>query len=147
MDIQEQIEELLAEFKVHRDEIKKMIAELAVIKDRVDKLIPATLDARYIRVFEEKVKAMTNLFSTLLEMRKEIAKSLKDEIELRRKMEIKGKWEDLIEEELDVKGMAEKIESFKSTRKKIRDKVEKETQDEPIIEEIEIPGVNTALIT
>ena len=147
MEAQQQINELLAEFEIHRNEIKKMIEELAVIKDRVDTLIPTTLNVRYARLFEEKVKAMTGLFGALLEMRKEIAKSLKDEIEIRRKMEVKGDLDDIIEDQLDVRRLAEKVEDFKTVRKKIRDKTEQAAKDEPVIEEIEIPGVTSELIT
>jgi len=147
MEVQQQINELLEEFKLHRDEIKKMIEELAVIKDRVDTLIPTTLNLRYVRLFEEKVKAMTGLFGALLEMRKEIAKSLKDEIEIRRKIEVKGDLDDIVEDQLDVRRLAEKVEDFKDVRKKIRDKAEQAAKDEPVIEEIEIPGVTSELIT
>lgn len=147
MEAQEQIGELLAEFKEHRNEIKKMIEELDKIKDKVDTLLPTTLDQRYARLFEEKVKAMTGLFGALLEMRKEIGKSLKDEIEIRRKLDVKGDLDDIIEDELDIRRLAGKVEDFKVTRKKIRDKVEQAAKDEPAIEEIEIPGVTSELIT
>ncbi|MGD2072079.1 MAG: hypothetical protein PVG65_01130 [Candidatus Thorarchaeota archaeon] len=146
MEAQTQIEELLDEFKIHRNEIKQMISELSKIKDRVDTLIPTKVDGRYVRLFEEKVKAMTNLFGTLLEMRKEISKSLKDEIDLRRKAEVKGDLGDIIEDELDFGAIAEKIESFKESRQKLKEKFDKEIEDEPAIEEIDIPGVNTGLI-
>ncbi|MHA1872736.1 MAG: hypothetical protein ACTSVB_01370, partial [Candidatus Heimdallarchaeaceae archaeon] len=81
-----QVEHLLEEFNDHRVAIKEMIDELNVIKKNIDRLIPASLDARYIRFFEEKVKSITNLFNSLLDMRKEIVKSVREEIDLRRKL-------------------------------------------------------------
>ena len=82
------IDGLLSQFQVQRNEILKMIAELELIKGKIDQLIPNQLDKRYFRFFEEKVKAVTGFFNILLEMRKEITKTLKDEIELRRKVKI-----------------------------------------------------------
>ena len=67
---QERIDFLLKEYDDHRDAIKSMIADLEKIRVRVDTLIPDNLDARYMRFFEEKVKSITALFNSLLEMRK-----------------------------------------------------------------------------
>jgi hypothetical protein len=75
--------ELLKEFNIHRIEINKMINELEDIRGKVDTLIPTSLDARFMRFFEEKIKSITGLFNSLLDMRKEIAKSIKDEIDIR----------------------------------------------------------------
>ena len=137
---QERIDFLLKEYDDHRDAIKSMIADLEKIRVRVDTLIPDNLDARYMRFFEEKVKSITGLFNSLLEMRKEIAKSVKDEIEIRRR--IKGD-DDLIdiEDMLDVRSMANKIDKFKEetiTAQKGRLKLIK---DQKIDDEIEVPGL------
>lgn len=138
MIIDEKIEALLEEFSEHRTEIKKMIAELDEIRNTVSSLLPTTMDKRYVRYFEEKVKAMSNLFGTLLEMRKEISKSLKDEIEIRRKL--KKEDEDLdIEDQLDMRSIAEKLEKYKEDKKKM---IEKFEQDESVPEGVEIPGLN-----
>ena len=51
-----QVEHLLEEFNDHRNAIKVMIEEMNGIKANIDRLIPTTLDARYVRFFEEKVK-------------------------------------------------------------------------------------------
>ena len=79
----EKIESLLVEFGSHRDAIKDMIVDLEKMREKIDTLIPENLDARYMRFFEEKVKTITQFFNSLLEMRKEIAKSAKDEIDIR----------------------------------------------------------------
>jgi hypothetical protein len=105
-------EELLGEFDDHRNALKSMINDLETIKVNIDRLIPTNLDSRYIRFFEEKVKAITSLFSTLLEMRKEITRSVREEIEIRRKVERSD--EDFnLDEYFDVRSLAEKIDEFK----------------------------------
>lgn len=123
------IQDLLKEFKVHRDAISGMILDLEDIKNTVDKLIPKNLDSRYARLFEERIKSITELFKTLLEMRKEIQKSLKEEIDLRRKIKTEDGDADL-EELLDVRSMVDRIEQFKSSRQKLKDKtIEKAKQE------------------
>ena len=134
------IEELLKEFDTHRDEIKKMISELEDIRSKVDTLFPTSLDTRYVRFFEEKVKSVTGLFNSLLEMRKEIAKSVKDEIEIRRK--IKNAESDLdVEDLLDVRKMARKIDDFAKKKKQLQESRMVNAQDQEIDKGIEIPGL------
>jgi hypothetical protein len=137
---QEKIDSLLCEYDDHRAAIKSMIADLEKIRQRIDTLIPDSLDQRYVRFFEEKVKSMTGLFTTLLEMRKEIAKSVKDEIDIRRRIKTE---EDLIdiEDMLDVRSMADKIEKFQDESKKIQQKRLQVIKKQTIDEEIEIPGL------
>jgi len=117
--------ELLVQYKEHREAIQKMISDLEVLREKIDKLFPeGTLDKRFLRFFEEKVKSTTELYKTLLDMRKEIGKSLKDEIDIRRKIEKdeggeEGGWEDL----LDVRKLAKKIEGFQTKSKAVKEKV------------------------
>lgn len=87
MDNVNEIDALLSEFKETRESIKKMIDDVEVVKSKIDSIFPQKLDNRYIHLFEEKVKATTEFLKLILEMRKEIAKSLKEEIEIRRKIE------------------------------------------------------------
>lgn len=140
---QERIDFLLHEYDDHRDAIKNMIVDLEKIRVRIDTLIPDSLDQRYMRFFEEKVKSITGLFNSLLEMRKEIAKSVKDEIEIRRR--IKGD-EDMIdiEDMLDVRSMATKIDQFREETNKVQKGRLKVIKDQTIDEEIEIPGLTDA---
>jgi uncharacterized coiled-coil DUF342 family protein len=139
-DIDPKIDELLSEFKEHRDEIKKMIVSLEDIKSKIDTLIPDTLDKRVLRFFEEKVKTVTNLFSTLLEMRKEIQKSVKDELEIRRKIKISDddeSWKDA----LDIRDIADRIQEFSTTREDFKKDLEKSE----IPEGVDIPGMTSTL--
>jgi hypothetical protein len=141
---QDKTEELLKEFYVHRDAVKCMIADLEKLKERIDKLFPETLDARYIRFFEEKIKTITSLFTSLLEMRKEIAKNVKEEIEIRSRMSDDTPEEE-IEKYLDVRKMADRVEEFRRsaecTAQKLRD------TPEEIPENVKIPGVNVGIIS
>ena len=141
---QDKTEELLKEFYVHRNAVKCMIADLEKLKERIDKLFPETLDARYIRFFEEKIKTITSLFTSLLEMRKEIAKNVKEEIEIRSRMSDDTPEEE-IEKYLDVRKMADRVEEFRRsaecTAQKLRD------APEEIPENVKIPGVNVGIIS
>jgi hypothetical protein len=147
---EEKIDTLLSQFEEQRNEIKSMIQELETIKGKIDVLIPNTLDKRYFRFFEEKVKAVTGFFNILLEMRKEITKTLKDEIELRRKVKIHDDDFDP-EKDIDLRDIAKKIEKLNKEKEKTEQTIEKTTKkkdvnvDEPVIEEIDIPGINTPL--
>jgi len=116
-----------------------MIKDLEGIKEHVDKIIPMNLEARYIRFFEEKIKTVTSLFTALLEMRKEIAKSVKEEIEIRRKVERSDAEYDL-EDVFNVRDFADKIDEFKQEQTKLRSKVQhKDLKD---YTDIDIPGIN-----
>lgn len=112
---------LLDEFKEHRNAIMGMIGDLEGIKSQIDRLIPASLDARYVRFFEEKVKSITALFNSLLDMRKELSKSLKDEIEIRRKIDITSGGQS-ITEIIDIRDIAAKVEKFRVTQNRLKEK-------------------------
>lgn len=132
------IDELLEEFVEHRAAIKAMIKDLEEIKQNVDKVIPTRLDARHIRFFEEKVKSVTALFNSLLEMRKEIARCVKEEIEIRRKID-KGDKEFDLDEMFNVREFADKVDEFTEESRKIRKKIVDKVPTN--YEGIEIPGV------
>jgi hypothetical protein len=129
------IDELLKQFQEHRDAIKVMVDDLEKLKVRIDTLIPASLDARYIRFFEEKIKAVTALFNVLLDMRKEIASTLKTEIELRRKLGIEGELD--IEELVDIRKLSRKVEEFKEQKEKLQ-AVRIKQREEEVMPEVEI---------
>jgi len=125
--VEEIIDELLREFKGHRAAIMQMIGDIEKLKGKIDTLLPDQLDARYVRYFEEKVKTATEFFKTLLEMRKEIQKSLKDEIELRRKINVDEKSLG-IEDIIDIRKLASKVEEFKEKKDELTTKSVKEAQ-------------------
>jgi len=125
------IETLLEEFKGHRESLLVMIEDLEKLREKVDSLFPDNMTKRSLMYFEQKIKAVTELFKALLDMRKEIAKSVKDEIEIRRKV-VRGEESD-IESLLNVREIAKKVEQL-SIKK---DKVEKTlSKDEPVLKEV-----------
>lgn len=135
---EEIISDLLAEFKIHRDAVMDMVKDIEELKLKIDTLLPDSLDARYVRFFEEKVKTATEFFKTLLEMRKEIQKSLKDEIDLRRKVNVVDKDLD-VEALVNIRDMANKVDEFRKKKDKLKEKsvetAQKETDD--IAEEVQ----------
>jgi len=122
---------LISEFANSRKQIYGMLEELEVISKSVKELFPDKFDARYRMVFQERVKAVTELFKACLDMRKEITKNIKEEIELRRKVGPKDSIEN-IEELLNVALMAEKLEEFQRTLKIQSKKIQ--TKTKPIVE-------------
>jgi hypothetical protein len=123
-------ENLINEFIEQRNAIKEMISELEKIKLKLDVLFPESLDKRYIRFFEEKMKAMTDLFRVMLDMRKEIIKNTKDEFELRRKLSSNDDDSDL-EGIFDIKRIADKVEKLRKEKLKLEQKIDKD-EDMPI---------------
>lgn len=127
-------ETLIQEFIEQRNSIKTMITDLEAIKTNIDILFPKTIDRRYVRFFEEKVKTMTELFRVILDMRKEIIKNTKDEIELRQKF-ASGDDDFDIEGIFNIKKIADRVEKLRKEKLGIEQKI---TNDIPQIEESEI---------
>lgn len=105
----DEFNELLKEYKEQRDALKDMIADLEKLRSNVDKIFPENFDSRYKFLFEEKIKAAVELFKVIVDMRKEISKSVKDEIEIRRKL-ILPKIGD--EEIKDIRDLAREVEKL-----------------------------------
>lgn len=101
------LEKLLEEFKENRESLKKMIGDIEKYKEKLEVVFPEKFDNRYKKYFEEKIKAIVSFFNALLDIRKEINKSLKDEVDMRRKLE---KSDEDFEKEIDIRDLANKIE-------------------------------------
>jgi hypothetical protein len=138
---EKRVEKLLSIFEQNRDAIMDMISDLEKLKDKLDTIFPETADARHMRFFEEKIKAISSFFNVLLDMRKEINKSLKDEIEMRRRSEGKDAEIDL-ENLLDIRRVTRKIESFQKSADKLKAKRSKEIKNLELPEGVGIPGIN-----
>jgi len=110
--------DLLNEYKEQRDQLKQMIVDIEDIKSNIDKLFPKTLDQRYSRFFEEKVKTATGIFNTLLDIRKEVSKNLKDEIDIRSRLNKNAIEEDL-ESLFNIRELANKVEKLNKRKNKI----------------------------
>jgi len=82
----DKLNSIIEEFAAQRNSLKEMVDDLNNIKQHIDNLFPKTLDRRYAHLFEQKMEAITGVFNTLLSVKKEIMKGLKEEFELRRKV-------------------------------------------------------------
>lgn len=113
---QDHLETLLKEFVEQRDAIKLMIVDLERVKSKIETILPDSVDKRFMRFFEEKVKTITELFRVILDMRKEIIKNSKDEIELRKKF-IGTDDDDIdIEGIFNIKKIAERVEKLRKEK-------------------------------
>ena len=141
----EKIDKLLLEYDSHRDKIRDMILDVEKIKEKIDILIPDSLDARYMRFFEEKVKSVTALYGSLLDMRKEITKSIKDEIEIRRKVQSPEEALGNLDDILDIRSMVSKIDEFKAKKTRLQEERFAKMENQKIDPDINIPGISTDL--
>jgi len=113
---------LLVEFKEQREALKDMINDLDDLKANIDKLFPEKLDQRYQRFFEEKVKSATGLLNLLLDIRKEITRTIKDEIEIRRRIKDPNVDSNL-EEMINVRSIVKKVEKHNRDVKEQQEKL------------------------
>ncbi len=127
------IDDLLSEFKEQRNSLKEMINDLEDLKKNLNGLFPDNLNARYKHFFEEKLRVATELFKTILDIRKEISKSLKDEIDLRRKTKSNGTLDSDIENYIDMSEWANKLSGLKKEKaqklKNVSEKLMKKTKE------------------
>lgn len=124
----ERIEKLLDEFEEQRFSLKEMVKEIENLKVQVDNIFPSSnaRDYRNFRLFEEKLRAATEFYKAILDIKKEIGRSLKDEAELRKKLLSSS--DDDIESNLDISDLAEKVEKHEKKAKNIRHKIEERHQ-------------------
>ena len=113
---------LVEEFVEQRNSLKKMIEDLEVFKSKIDTLLPDKIDKRFVRYFEEKIKAVTELFKAILDIRKEISKITKDEFELRRKLDVGDDDED-IDGMFDIKKIADKVDKIRKQKVILQQKI------------------------
>ena len=113
-DLSDEIKELLEEFKENRDKIKEMINDVEKLSSRISSMFPDKLEIRYARFFEEKVKSATELFRILLDMRQELSRSLKTEIDVRSKTNSDDN------SSLDITEIARKVEKLQKKQEQNR---------------------------
>jgi hypothetical protein len=118
IDPQERLNSLLQEFATNRNALFQLIQELDHTKRRIDLLFPDRPDFRNSMVYTERVKSLSELFRVLLEIRKEISRSLKDEFEMVRKVGQNGPGTGLLEEE-QIYELIEAVDSAMQVRRKI----------------------------
>jgi len=112
-----------------------MVKDVEELKENIDKLFPEKLNARYAKFFEDKIKTAVAMFNVLLDIRKELLKTTKDEIDIRRRVTGKGDLNELI----DVRKLASKIEKMdnkKENLKKKKAKLKSGPKPELLMEEV-----------
>jgi hypothetical protein len=75
--------ELLTKLSGSRDKLEVYTGELEGLKDQVLNMFPKDINFRSKWILDEKVKITSEFYSSLLRLRVEINKTLKDEITLR----------------------------------------------------------------
>jgi regulator of replication initiation timing len=81
----EKFEGLINQYEENRDQLKELIKEIEELKQNVKDIMPKNNDFRNRHLVDDKIKILTSFYDTIIKMRQEINKSLKEEIELRRK--------------------------------------------------------------
>jgi len=81
----DKINRLLDQFDENRQELKKTISELTELKENVLEMFPKKLDLRNKFILEERLKTLTEFHNVIFKYRQELNRTLKDEIEIRRK--------------------------------------------------------------
>jgi len=109
------IEELLSQLSESRTKLSEYMADVDTIRKKVDSIFPTSQDFRNRFVLEEKIKAASSFYSTLLNIRQEFNKTLKEEIEIRRKLESKEVGED----EVDVRAVADQVEQMMKEKESV----------------------------
>ena len=129
------IQNLLEDFQTQRLALLDMVTDVEELKNNIDKLFPEKFNARYAKFFEDKVKTAVSMFNVLLDIRKELLKTTKDEIDIRRKVVGKGNLNDLI----DVRKLASKIEKIELKKEKLKvkkEKIKSKSKSELLMEEV-----------
>lgn len=122
MQVDEIVKDLLEEFKSQRNQIKDMVEEIEKLRQQVSLLFPETIDSRTRRFLEDKVKTMVAFYNVLLDMRKEISKSVKEELEVRRRLDDDDFDPENIDDLLDIRDLSRKVEKFEKQKINIQNK-------------------------
>lgn len=122
----EKVDSLLREYEDQRVALKLMIDELEKIKVKIDTILPERLDNRFKYIFEEKIKTISALFQIVLDVRKEILKSIRDEVEVRTKVNL---GEDVEESLEDIRGLAKRVEKLQKDAKELEAEQTKKEAD------------------
>lgn len=78
-------QELVDKLSTSRDKLEVYVGELEELKEKISTIFPTELNYRNKFALEEKVKTMSEFYNSLLRLRQEVNKTIKDEIEIRRK--------------------------------------------------------------
>lgn len=109
---QTEIDSLVVKLSESRTELTKCMTDLDGLRSKVGELFPQGQDFRNKWVLEEKIKAMSSLYSTLLSFRQEYNKTIKEEIDIRRKI-VNGE----ADADVDIRSLASSMENLIRSKK------------------------------
>jgi len=110
------IEELLDKYTSSRQELLEYIKDVDDLRKKIDQIFPKTIDYRTKFLLEEKIKAMSSFFSTLLNIRQEYNRTLKDEISLRQKITDDDNQDS---RDINLRDVADQIDKMQKEKKEI----------------------------
>lgn len=110
------IEELLNKYTSSRQELLEYIKDVDDLRKKIDQIFPKTIDYRTKFLLEEKIKAMSSFFSTLLNIRQEYNRTLKDEISLRQKITDDDNQDS---RDINLRDVADQIDKMQKEKKEI----------------------------
>lgn len=84
------IDKLLEALSSNRSDLGDMINDVKEFRKSIDKLLPKKIDFRNRFLWEEKMKTISNVLSTELAIRKQVDDSIKNEINIRTKIDDDG---------------------------------------------------------
>ena len=125
--------ELLEKISGSRKELEEDLVDVRKLKDKLETLFPTELNFRNKHILEEKIKTVTGFYSTILNYRQEINKSLTSEIEIRRRLNAKGG----DEQTFNIRELAHEIEEARSQKVVFEREKESEYAPEEKIEKAE----------
>jgi len=80
------VSDLLSNYTTSRKALEDDLKSVHDLKNKLEGLFPQDLNFRNKHIIEEKIKITSSFFSTILNFRQEINKSIVNEIDLRRKL-------------------------------------------------------------
>ncbi len=109
---------LIDELTQSRGKLNSYVEELESMMSEAKELFPKKVDYRSKWNIEEKIKTLNEFFGSMLRVRQEIHKTIKDEIELRRKLESGNSNEDEfnIDDIATLAKLADKIEEVRAQK-------------------------------
>jgi len=115
------IDALLDQYEKNRVDLKNKLTNLEQLSGNVNNMFPKNTDFRNRHILDDKLKVMSHFYSTMLSFTQEINRSIKDEIEIRRRNS-KG-----VEEDFDIRKVAKILD--KENLKLVKKNEEKEASN------------------
>ncbi len=82
---EEKMEKLLGGIEENREHYKSMLNDVEKLRGQIDNLLPSNMDYKKKFLFEERMKTISSILSTELDIRKSLEASYKLEFDLRKK--------------------------------------------------------------